>query len=242
LAFDSRAVRSQPAGSTKRLRAIAAAAERRVTPGAWLAEHEAKALLKSAAVSVPSGRVVGGPEDAVHAVQQVSGPVAVKLSSPGLQHKTDLGAVLLDVWGDESVRSAVAALRALPGHRETPVLIEAMAATGVELMVAVRRDGAVPVLVVALGGMWVELLDDAVLIPLPVDHATVRDRLHRLRGAPLLHGGRGRAPVDMDALCDIAVRVAELALNENLDLVELNPVFARHDGVMAVDAVIRRGK
>jgi len=231
-----------PAGDAERLRAIAATAERRVTPGAWLAEHEAKALLRSAAIPVPSGRVVGGPEDAALAVQQVGGPVAVKLSSAGLQHKTELGAVLLDVWGADAVRSAVAALRALPGHRDTPVLIEAMAAAGVELMVAVRRDGLVPVLVLALGGMWVELLDDAVLIPLPVDHATVRDRLHRLRGAPLLHGGRGKAAVDVAALCDLAVRVADVAFADDLDLVELNPVFARLDGVMVVDAVIRQGK
>jgi acetyl-CoA synthetase len=121
------------------------------------------------------------------------------------------------------------------------VLVEAMAPPGVELMVAVRRDGVVPVLVIALGGIWVELLDDAVLIPLPADRATIAERIGRLRAAPLLTGGRGRSAVDLGAVCDLAVSVADLCLAEDLELVELNPVFARPDGVSVVDAVIRRG-
>jgi acetate---CoA ligase (ADP-forming) len=114
--------------------------------------------------------------------QRLAGPVVVKLSSPDIQHKADVGAVVLGVTGDAAVREAVTRLRALPGHHATGVLVEAMTAPGLELMVSIRRDGAVPVLVVALGGVWVELLDDAVLIPLPVDHAIVRERLYGLRG------------------------------------------------------------
>jgi acetate---CoA ligase (ADP-forming) len=109
-------------------------------------------------------------------------------------------------------------------------------------MIAVRRDGFVPVLVVALGGVWVEVLDDAVVLPLPVDGAAVRDRLRRLRGAPLLTGGRGRPAVDLDALAELAVSVAALAERADLELVELNPVFARPDGATAVDAVARSGR
>jgi succinyl-CoA synthetase beta subunit len=107
-------------------------------------------------------------------------------------------------------------------------------------MVAVRRGGLVPVLVVALGGVWVEVLDDAVIVPLPVDRATVRDRLRRLHAAPVLTGGHGRPPVDLDALSDLTVGVAQLAVSADLELIELNPVFTRSDGVVAVDAVVRR--
>ena len=231
----------KPAGEPEWLRAVADAAERRVTPGDWLPEHEAKALLRSAGVPTPDGRVVSGPDDAARAAASIGGPVAMKLSHQDLQHKSEVGAVLLDATGDAEVRDAAKRLRAIPRFGDAAILVEAMAPGGVELMLAVRRDGAIPVLVVALGGVWVEILDDALLLPLPTDRTTVRDRLGRLRGAPLLHGGRGRPPVDVDALCDMAVRVAELALAENIDLVELNPVFARSDGVIAVDAVIRRG-
>jgi succinyl-CoA synthetase beta subunit len=115
-----------------------------------------------------------------------------------------------------------------------------MCPPGVELMIAVRRDGLVPVLVVALGGVWVEVLDDVVLVPLPVDRATVRDRLRRLHAAPLLAGRRGHAGADLDAVCDLAVRLAALAWDADLDLIELNPVIARADGATAVDAVARR--
>jgi succinyl-CoA synthetase beta subunit len=203
-------------------------------------------LLRTVGVPTPVGAVADGPngtvaEAAVRAAAAMGGPVAVKLSSPDVRHKTELGAVLLGVRGDDAVRGAVATLRALPGHAETAVLVEAMADPGVELMVAVRRDGVVPVLVVALGGVWVELLDDAVLIPLPADRATVADRIGTLRAAPLLTGGRGRQAVDLAAVCDLAVAVADLSLAEDLELVELNPVFARPDGVSVVDAVIRRG-
>ncbi len=110
------------------------------------------------------------------------------------------------------------------------MLVEEMCPPGVELLVSVRHDGLVPVLVVALGGVWVEVLDDAVLVPLPGDRATVRSRLRGLRSAALL------ARADLDALCDLAVRLAGLS---RFDLVELNPVIVRADGVVAVDAVAR---
>jgi acetyl-CoA synthetase len=86
----------------------------------------------------------------------------------------------------------------------------------------------------------VEVLDDAVLLPLPVDRAAVRDRLRRLRAAPLLTGGRGRPALDLDAISDLAAGTAALAVSADLDLIELNPVFAHPDGATAVDAVARR--
>ncbi len=227
-------------GNSQRLRDIAAAAGRLTAPGAWLAEHEAKELLRSVGVATPRGVVVTEPAEAVAAAEQIGGPVAVKLSSPEVRHKTDIGGMRLGVTGDGAIREAIASLRALPGHHRTPILVEEMAAPGVELMYAVCRDGGVPVLVVALGGIWVEVLDDIVLIVLPVDADLVRSRIGALRGSPLILGGRGRPPVDIASVCDLAVRVADLALAEDLALIELNPVLARPDGVTVVDAVIRR--
>jgi succinyl-CoA synthetase beta subunit len=184
---------------------------------------------------------VDGPDAAVLAATRLTGPVVVKLSSPDIRHKTDVGAVVLGVTGEAAVREAVTRLRALPGHHATGLLVEAMTAPGLELMISIRRDGAVPVLVVALGGVWVELLDDAVLIPLPVDHAIVRERILRLRAAPLITGGRGRTPVDVAGLCHLAAVVAEVCIAEDLQLVELNPLAAGQDAVVVLDAVIRSG-
>jgi acetate---CoA ligase (ADP-forming) len=236
----------RPAADPGRLRAIARAAGRAAIGGAaaagdgWLAEHEAKELLRGAGIRTPPGHLVRDADAAVAAARRLGDAVALKLSAPDIQHKSDLGAILLGVRGEAAVRAAFAKLQALPGRCGTPVLVESMCPPGVEIMIAVRRDGLVPVLVVALGGVWVEVLDDAVLLPLPVDPAAVRDGLRRLRAAPLFTGGRGRPAVDLDALSDLAARVAGLAERADLELIELNPVFARPDGATAIDAVARR--
>ena len=242
-------------GSAPRLRAIAEAARLsaptmhpsavpgRLLPAeadAWLAEHEAKALLRAAGVMVPPGRVVADADAAVAAALALGGPVAVKLSGRDIRHKTELGAVHIGLHDAGAVRHAALALRTIPGHETTPLLVEAMAQPGLELMIAVRRDGAIPVLVLAFGGIWVEVLDDAVLIPLPVDPAIVGQRIGELRGASLLLGGRGRRPADVAGLAALAVAVAGLAVTENLELVELNPVVVHPHGVTVVDAVMRR--
>ncbi|WP_424530904.1 acetate--CoA ligase family protein [Sphaerisporangium viridialbum] len=135
--------------------------------------------------------------------------------------------------------TTVAAERAAPGMA---VLVEEMVAQGVELLVAVRRDGVVPVLVLALGGTWVEVLDDVVLLPLPATPRRVVEALGRLRGASLLTGARGRPPVDLAALGELASRTGDLALAKNLTLVELNPVIATPEGATAVDALIQTGR
>ena len=229
-----------PAADPVRLKAVAsAAAATPVAEGDWLAEHEAKELLRTVGIRTPAGHLVTDAGSAVAAAQRLGGPVALKLSARDLQHKSDSGALRLGVRGDAAVRQAFADLRALPGRCDTPVLVESMCPPGVEMMVAVRRDGLVPVLVLALGGVWVEVLDDAVLLPLPVDRAAVRAGLARLRAVPLLTGGRGRPPVHLDALSDLAARAAALATSADLRLLELNPVFAHPDGATAVDAVAR---
>lgn len=224
----------RPAVDPARLRAIAEGATLRGPAGDWLSEYGAKRLVRAAGIRTPAGHLATDADTAVAAARSVDAAVAMKLDAADLRHKSDAGAVRLNVRGDDAVRAAFDALRALPGRGGTPVLVEEMCPPGVEVMVAVRRDGLVPVLVVALGGIWVEVLDDAVLVPLPVDTATVRDALRRLRAAPLLTG------VDLHALADLAVRLAELAREADLDLVELNPVIARPDGATAVDAVLRR--
>jgi acetyl-CoA synthetase len=209
--------------------------------GGWLAEHEAKGLLREHGIAVPAGFAVHSAEEAAEAAARLGTAVALKLSGSRIRHKTDLGALILGVRGDGGVRDGVSRLlassEASPG---TAVLVEEMVPQGVELLIAVRRDGIVPVLVLALGGTWVEVLDDAVLLPLPAPPGRVAKALLRLRGASLLTGGRGRPPVDLAALGDLASRAGELALSENFDLVELNPVIAGPEHAIAADALIRR--
>ena len=187
----------RPAADPERLRAIAAAAALPTAPaGEWIAEAEAKALLRAAGVAVPSGRVAAGEDDAVLAAAELGGPVAVKASSPALQHKSEAGALVLGATGETAVRAAYRQVAAVGGG-ECAVLVEAMAVPGVELVVAARRDAVVPALVVGLGGIWTELLDDVAIVPLPATPARVEAALRTLRGAGRLTGARGTAPVDL---------------------------------------------
>jgi acetyl-CoA synthetase len=227
-------------GDPARLNAIAAAAReaRRATSGAsdgWLAEHEAKELLRAAGVSVVDGRVVRDAEDAVIALGELGGSVAMKVSSAAVQHKSELGGVALGLTDRDEVRLAFDRLKALGGA----VLAERMCSPGVELIVAARSDGVVPALILGLGGIWTELLDDVQVVPLPAAAPRIERALRSLRGAALLSGGRGRSPVDVAAVARIAERVGGLLLERSLALIELNPVLASEAGAVVVDATMR---
>ena len=161
----------------------------------WLAEHETKALLRAAGIPVVDGRVVAGEDDAVSALAELGGPVAVKLSSPELQHKTAAGALLLDVAGEPALRAAHRALAGRNGGAQ--VLVERMAPPGAELIVAVRRDAVVPALVIGLGGIHAEAFDDVAVVPLPATPERVHTALTKLRGAaaaPARRPSRRRPP------------------------------------------------
>jgi acetyl-CoA synthetase len=231
-----------------RVREIAAAARTgaggRDGPADWLAEHAAKAMLREGSVPVPPGRLVRGPDDAVQAWRELGGPVAVKLSAAAVQHKTELGGVLVGLDGDEAVRSAYERIAPLASAHGGSVLVERMGSTGLELIVAAHRNGIVPALMIGLGGVWTELLDDVVIVPLPADARRIERAIGELRGAALLYGARGRPAADVPELARLAQRVGELLLQRDLETVECNPVLvaARGDGATAVDAAVRRGR
>ncbi len=225
-----------------RLREIAAAARAGAPPppaangSRWIAEHEAKDLLRGADLPVVDGRLVSGEDDAVVAFSELGGHVAVKLSAPSLQHKADVGALVLDLRSDEAVRAAHNDLVAL-GVEGAGVLVERMAPPGAELLVAARADAVVPCLVVGAGGAWTEALDDAAVVPLPATAERVEAALRTLRTAALFAGGRGRPALDVAAAAHLAAAAGDLLLANGLELLELNPVLVHEHGAVAVDAV-----
>jgi acetate---CoA ligase (ADP-forming) len=230
-------------GDPARLREIAALARSmdRRADGQWLAEHEAKAMLSANGIAVPEGRVVVDEDDAVAALDELGSSVALKVSSRSVQHKSDLGGVALGLRSPDEARDAYRRLAALAAVHDGSVLAERMAPPGVELMIAVRTDGIVPALVLALGGIWTELLDDVAIVPLPAGAARIESALRSLRGAPLLLGGRGGESVDLPAVARLAEGLGALLLERSLAEIECNPVFAGApgDGAVAVDATIR---
>jgi acetate---CoA ligase (ADP-forming) len=233
----------RPPGDGGRLRAIAAAAAgaRDGRPGRWLDEASAKALLASAGIRVPPGRVARDEDDAAEIAERLGRPVALKLVGAGLRHKTEAGAVALGLEDERNVRWAYRDLVRAGAHPSGRVLVEAMAPGGVELLVSARRDAVVPVLTVGLGGIWAEAFGDAAVIPLPADAARIERALRTLRAAPLLAGTRTGASVDVAAAAALAARVGALLLEQDLELIELNPVLVNARGAVAVDALVRAG-
>jgi acetyl-CoA synthetase len=243
----------RPAPDPARLRAIAAAARSAPGPdhgdpggGPWLAEHEAKALLRAAGISTPAHAVLPLDSAVIKefsrvAAAQLGFPLALKVSAPGLVHKSEAGLLSLGVAGEHELRAAAKRLKhAAAGIPGAVLLIERMAPPGVELVLAVRRDGVVPVLVVGAGGIWAEALDDVTLVPLPADPTRVVAALRSLRAAPVLTGGRARPGLDLAAVGEIGCRMGLLAIAENLALLEVNPLIVARAGAVAVDALARR--
>lgn len=209
-----------------------------------LDEATAKARLDTMGVPVPDGRTVGDPDAAVAAGMSLGGRVALK--ALGVSHKTERGAVRLDLDGPDDIREAAVELLALardasPGR----LLVERHEADiVVELIVGVHRDPVFgPMLTLGSGGVLVELLADSATLLLPVTESEVRDTLATLRCAPLLEGYRGGPPADLDAAVDAILCLARYGVEtaDRLEELDVNPlgVRPRGRGAVALDALIR---
>jgi acetate---CoA ligase (ADP-forming) len=242
----TRALRA-PDGDPSRLREIASAVRAASAPGRdtaaagegrWLDEIDAKELLRGAGLPVPQGVVVASEDECARAAEGLEGPVAIKAASPGLPHKSDSGALRLAVTTATAARQAYRELSA--GSANARILVERMMGPGVELLIGARADAVVPVLVIGLGGVWTEALDDIAIVPLPASTERVALAIRSLRGFPILAGNRGGEPVDVDAAAALAARVGALLLESDLELLELNPVAVDGRGCVALDALARR--
>ncbi len=192
-------------------------------------EPDAMHVLAAAGIAYLPGRRARTPDEAVAIHAELGGPVALKLISPDLTHKTEVGGVRLNLTTACEVRAAFDGVLASAGpHRVDGVLVQAMAPAGVELIVAAKRDAALgPLIVVGMGGTLVELLADTSLRLAPISSVEARAMLEELRGAPLLRGFRGQPPADIPALVDALVRLSQVALRLPADVLafEINPLL-----------------
>ena len=233
-----------------------------------LSERESLELLRDRGLPVVVAAPVANAAAAVAAADALGYPVALKIDAPGVAHKTELGGVRLGLASPEAVLAAADELLRLPlapdppkpptetdaptditqgnASRETApngprgLLVQSMAQPGVELIVGLVRDPQYgPAVLVGLGGILAEVLDDTILALSPVTHGEALEMLGRLRGAAILNGVRGQAAINRDAVADILVALANLGL-ERADIVEvdLNPVIAGPFGAIAVDALV----
>ena len=176
--------------------------------------------------------------------------MALKVQSGDIAHKTDVGAVALNLAGDDVVYAAYnavlpAAKRNAPKAQIDGVLVQPMAPPGREVLLGVNRDPTWGLLlVVGLGGVLVEVLGNVVLAPVPLDQAAARAIIGRLTGAQAFAPFRGMPAADTDALADLIVRLSHFAADhsDDIDAIDLNPVIvhAQGEGVSVVDALIVR--
>ncbi|MBV8209906.1 MAG: acetate--CoA ligase family protein [Burkholderiaceae bacterium] len=204
-----------------------------------LDELAAKEALRRFGVRVPAGGPARDADEAVAVAETVGYPVVVKALSAELAHKSDVGAVRLNLTGATQVREAVAALSA----RFANVLVEKMISGALlELIVGVTRNEQFGLaLTIGAGGIWVELLSDAATLLLPATRADIERALRGLRCFALLDGYRGRPRADLPAVVDAIAAVAAFAEANADRLVELdvNPLIATPQGATAVDALVR---
>lgn len=216
-----------------------------VAPG----EAEAKRLLAEHGIAAAPEGVAGDVDEAVALAEDLGYPVVLKVASPDILHKSDIGGVLLGVADADAVRSGFASVlenarRHAPRARIDGVLVARQLDGGVECFMGVQRDVQFgPVAAFGLGGIFVEVLEDVVFRRCPFGVDEARDMILSIKGAPLLCGARGRPEVDVEALAGLLSALSHFAYQagERLGSIDLNPVLAmpKGQGAFAVDAVIQ---
>ncbi len=212
-----------------------------------IAEREAKALLAAYGVPVVRETLAQDAASALAAAAAIGFPVSMKVESPQIPHKTEAGVIRLNVRDAHSAAQAYAEITAaaarVPGAHINGVLVQPMIPPGVEVMVGARVDPVFgPMLMVGLGGVFVEMLKDTVVAQAPVSAHQARAMLGSLRGAAMLTGFRGSPPVDQERLADAIARLSELIADHPASIAEfdVNPLICSADAVVAVDALIVR--
>jgi succinyl-CoA synthetase beta subunit len=216
-------------------------------PGApGLDEVVAKQILAGYGLRMPEERLAASAEQAVQAAQAIGFPVALKIVSPDIAHKTEAGGVALHLGDAQAVRAAfdrvtAQAGRHRPGARLQGVVVQQMIARGVEMVLGARIDPHFgPLLLVGFGGVLVELIRDTAVRLAPVQADEARQMLQSLQGFKLLQGYRGGAKADLDALAQAIARFSEFVADNAALLreVDVNPLVVDGSSCICVDALI----
>jgi acyl-CoA synthetase (NDP forming) len=213
----------------------------RARGGGWAHPDEAQRLAAAAGIAVAPGAEARNEDAAVIAAGQIGYPVVIKAFGPAIVHKTEVGAIRLHVGTEDEVRRAWRDLATRLGESMTGVLVQAMAAPGIDMLIGAVEDPAFgPVVACALGGTTAELFADSAFRLAPLTDLDARAMVEGLRSLPLLRGYRGAPPVDEAALRDALLRLSALVVAcPDIQEMDVNPLRILPRGVSALDVRIR---
>lgn len=208
-----------------------------------LTEVESKQVLEAAGISIVKARLAASATEAVAMAKEFGFPVVLKVASPDIVHKSDIGGVKVGLANATAVSRAYKEIMAAvekkePKARIHGVSVQAMAQPGVEVIVGMTKDAQFgPVLMFGLGGILVEILKDVSFRIVPLEKKDAREMIRDIKGYPVLEGYRGQPPSDVAALENLIMKVSEFVeKTPEIKELDLNPVFAYSKGAVAVDA------
>lgn len=210
-----------------------------------LLEPEAMQIIRAYGIPVPAYIMVSSPEEAIQAASFIGYPVVLKIVSPEIVHKTDAGGVKSGINSDKGVKVAYNEIienikRKIPKAGICGVLVEEMAESSIEIIVGGLRDPQFgPVVMFGMGGIFVEVFRDVSFRIVPVDEHEALDMIRDVKGARVLKGIRGQKPLDIYAVIATILRVSDIMVTlEEIQEIDINPIFVYPEGVKAVDAKI----
>ncbi|HUG24443.1 acetate--CoA ligase family protein [Piscinibacter sp.] len=216
-----------------------------VPPSGVFAEYQGKQWLAKAGLAIPKGRLARSADEAVAIAADIGFPVVIKAQASALPHKSDVGGVIVGLADADALRQGWRKLHDnVATHRPElvldGVLVEAMGPRGLELVVGARRDAEWgPVVLVGLGGVWIEALKDVRLIPADLAPEDIVVELSRLKAASLLQGVRGASAVDVPSVARVVALIGEqMRANPQIAEIDINPLVAYPDRVLALDALV----
>ncbi|RLE83144.1 MAG: acetyl-CoA synthetase [Thermoprotei archaeon] len=209
----------------------------------WLYEHEAKMLCSLYGIPVAKSRVAKSKEEALKIASEIGYPVVLKIVSPDVLHKSDVGGVIVNIKSEEELVKAYDRMMSSvkekkPDAKIKGVLVQEMVPQATEVIIGGIRDPQFgPAVMFGLGGIFVEIFRDVSFRIAPIDEEDAWEMIHEIKGFQILKGYRGTTPADIEALVDAIVKTSNmLTENSEIDQLDLNPVFVFEKGVKVIDA------
>ncbi|MHA1165349.1 MAG: acetate--CoA ligase family protein, partial [Alphaproteobacteria bacterium] len=206
--------------------------------GRFVCEYEAKNILAAYGIGTSSNYLVANADEAIAVADKLDGKVVLKIQSPDILHKTDSGGVALNLETAEEIRTACDTMienarTSFPDAEIKGILVEPMAAAGIEVILGVNHDPKFgPMLMVGLGGIHVEVLGDVAFAPVPLAHTVAHELLRKLKGAHILDGLRGTPASDIGSLVELMVSLSHFAADhaDTIAEIDLNPIIVHSEG------------